>query len=135
VTPAQVEKALAKFDDARLHAERLQGEIMKRFLKRFSTLLVVVFATAAQAQLTPQAKEYCESVSGLAYSIMSNRQSGVAMSEVLKVDKDDDKVFQHMVLEAYKSPRYVTPEVQMQSKEDFRDKWHLRCVRSLMAKR
>lgn len=77
----------------------------------------------------------CKSTAGAANAIMSSRQRGVSMTEMMDkvvhpaepAIKDIVKAF---VIEAYNRPRYETPEYQRKSVLDFENYAHLTCIKA-----
>jgi antitoxin component YwqK of YwqJK toxin-antitoxin module/dsDNA-binding SOS-regulon protein len=70
----------------------------------------------------------CESYSNLAKSVMTARQSGVAMSEVMNTISSE--ITKQLAIAAYEKPRFSSKEYQKKSIEDFRDKVYLDCVKA-----
>ena len=76
----------------------------------------------------------CKSTAGAAKAIMTNRQRGVAMTEMMDkvvspaepAIKDIVKAF---VIDAYNRPRYDTPEYQQKSVLDFENHAYLTCIK------
>lgn len=76
----------------------------------------------------------CKSTAGAANAIMSSRQKGVAMTEMMDkvvgtaepAIKDIIKAF---VIDAYNKPRFDTPEYQQKSILDFENYAYLTCIK------
>jgi hypothetical protein len=73
---------------------------------------------------------YCTSIGSLAAEIMRGRQSGVAMSEMMKVVQGK-KVQEFLVFEAFKRSRYNTPRIVEDMIKDFRNSAELQCFEQL----
>lgn len=73
--------------------------------------------------------EYCEVISRLSEKVMESRQAGVPLSNALGVAKTD--LSRMMVLEAWQTPRYSIESLSQREIDDFRDKWHLLCLKSV----
>lgn len=80
-------------------------------------------------------RELCSSYSDLSEKIMTNRQSGVAMSKMMStVDGQKDamsKVIEEIIIEAYEKPRYSTERMQKRTIEDFRNSIYLTCAKEM----
>lgn len=88
-------------------------------------------AVSAAEPATKDMLEKCASISKLAEAVMTKRQDGVAMSELMKVASDGpepDQMLVRMITSAYEQRRYYTPESQKRSVEDFRDQFYLGCM-------
>lgn len=84
--------------------------------------------TAAQTQ--SDYMELCREISNLAESIMSNRQSGASMVQMMDI-ADGNGLAQSLVAAAYEEPRYSTPQYQQEAISDFRDQAYLECYRAV----
>lgn len=76
----------------------------------------------------------CKSAAGAAKAIMTNRQRGVAMTEMMdKVVRPAEPAIKDIVkafvIDAYSRPRYDTPENQQKSVLDFENSAYLTCVK------
>jgi hypothetical protein len=72
---------------------------------------------------------YCGMISKLSEQIMSSRQKGVSLSTALGIAKSD--LIRMIVMDAWESPRYSSETVSQREIDDFRDKWHLLCLKSV----
>lgn len=74
----------------------------------------------------------CTPLSMLAYSVMAGRQVGVPMSDSMNLARKSDlplrSVYEEMIIEAYRQPRFELKENQDNSSGDFRDKHYLMCI-------
>ena len=76
----------------------------------------------------------CKSAAGAAKAIMTNRQRGVVMTEMMdKVVRPAEPAIKDIVkafvIDAYSRPRYDTPENQQKSVLDFENSAYLTCVK------
>jgi hypothetical protein len=72
---------------------------------------------------------YCEMISKLSEQIMSSRQKGVSLSTVLGIAKSD--MVRTIVMDAWETPRFFMESLSQREIDDFRDKWHLLCLKSV----
>jgi hypothetical protein len=105
----------------------------------FRKLLLVLFFTISSLCHAEEDKTSgCTAISGLAETMMTNRQKGVAMSKMMELIKEIGKgskitnSIESYVVRAYEQPRYSSPEMQKRSIEEFRDEVHLECVKALL---
>ena len=96
----------------------------KRFMLAIAIWVSVSVAYAADSKWT----ETCKAVSEIAEKVMDGRQKGVAFSRMIDIDKANT-LWQEMVISAYDSPRYQTPEIQIRAAQEFRDEWYGRCIK------
>ena len=80
----------------------------------------IIAAIVAIAPLTAQAESYCAQLGQLAYNVMSHRQAGTTMSELMGM-VEGDKLAIALVRDAYNEPRFSTPEFKQKSMQDFRN--------------
>ncbi|MDH0032004.1 MULTISPECIES: hypothetical protein [unclassified Acinetobacter] len=78
----------------------------------------------------------CKSVSGTAKSIMSSRQKGASMSDmmsnIMSVDIAPElkEIIKPFVVAAYEEPRYSTSDYQLKAEIDFENKAYLTCIKA-----
>ncbi|RKG47245.1 hypothetical protein D7V64_17015, partial [Acinetobacter cumulans] len=77
----------------------------------------------------------CKSSTGAAKAIMTNRQKGVSMTDMMdKVVQPADPaikdVARALVIDAYSRPRFDTPEFQQKSILDFENSAYLACLKA-----
>lgn len=97
---------------------------MKNFI---IAALITVFPFAASSQdLT------CADFGQLAENIMTARQNGVPLSQLMELlgELRSIELFEKLVMEAYEQPRYSTKAVQNSTIEDYRNLWELGCYSS-----
>lgn len=73
----------------------------------------------------------CQQIAGLAETVMTHRQQGTAMSDVMNIVKDT-QLGRSMVIAAYDISRYATDDYQQRAIEEFRDEWNLQCLKALV---
>lgn len=100
---------------------------MKKYVFLAALLLPAVAAAEANGK---DWQETCNQWSELAETVMSSRQSGVAMSKMMGLT-DGDKTFETMIIEAYDKPRFNGDKFQQRAISDFRDEWYSICVKSI----
>ena len=102
-------------------------------------LLVPVSQAAPQAQnaSTPQLSDtqVCSMFSGLAKQMMTARQNGASMEEMMEVATNSgndavNQITKAMVIEAYEIPRFSLPENKQNAINDFADHIYLTCIKS-----
>ncbi len=76
----------------------------------------------------------CKSSAEAAKSIMSSRQKGAAMTDMMDkvvgaADPAVRDVIKAYVIEAYNKPRYNTPEIQQKEVLDFENSAYLTCIK------
>lgn len=93
-------------------------------------LVLAVLASPSMAE----ARTPCETISGLAGTIMEARQSGVPMAKLMEHAAkagtlNARRTAEGLIMTAYGQPRYQTPSIVQREIEDFRDEAHLACLR------
>ena len=73
--------------------------------------------------------EMCDGLSSLSEKIMEARQAGVSLSNALGIVQTE--ATRMIVMDAWESPRYSTESIIQREIEDFRDRWHLTCLRAM----
>lgn len=94
--------------------------------------LSVSFAVSAAPTATNEMIEKCSGISKLAEAVMTKRQEGVAMSDLMKAASDGaepDQLLVRMITAAYEKQRFRTPENKRREVEDFRDQLYLGCIK------
>lgn len=97
-------------------------------------LALALFAPLASASLEADGSrdsklKYCESVADLAELVMSKRQDGVTISQLLTV-ADDHPLMTAMIKVAYDSvSTYYSPDMISHSVVNYRNQWHMRCLK------
>jgi len=100
-------------------------------LTRF-TLLIVALLTPISLLATEDTEvpDPCPSVIELAEQIMSARQAGVSMAELMEVM--ENKYQQKLVLEAYQIPLYTTQEYRDSETTEFGNKHGVACYEAML---
>jgi hypothetical protein len=78
----------------------------------------------------------CDRMSNLSKQIMTNRQNGVSLNEMMSTLNSVNNsalktVTKTMVLDAYEHPRYNTATVKQRTIDEFANKYMLMCVKAL----
>ena len=131
---AETEKAKAlKAEQERLNGEKRAKEYEQERQEKI-----------AQEKITRQQESkytedewlaICKSSTGAAKAIMSSRQKGASMTEMMdKVVRPADPaikdVVRALVIDAYSRPRFDTPEFQQKSILDFENSAYLSCIKA-----
>lgn len=96
---------------------------------------ILVFVTMALAGCAPAKaedhEEFCESYANLAESIMTSRQLGMSLSDLLAVTSDElSGLTRPLILAAYKRSRFSTESYRAEIIADFRNEAHVTCLSS-----
>ena len=86
-------------------------------------ILALTLLTTAPAQAQPAD---CALVGDVAQSIMEERQSGVPMSDAMRV-AGDNEALRAMVVAAYSYPRFSSDSYRKEAATDFRNEIELIC--------
>lgn len=105
----------------------------RRFVPLFAAALLAA-ATAAPvpglSDIVTDPDERCRLIAMNAEGIMTARQIGVPLSDILAVvNQSADPLWRTLTLEAYSAPRYVSQTAQQRAVDDFRDGVHVLCLR------
>ena len=100
-------------------------------MKIAAILAVSILATATPAH----AKPHCETIAGLAASIMNGRQNGMTLTESINISNESENeavrnLSVALTMDAYEKPRYSTPEFRQREVVEFQNKVHLACLRA-----
>lgn len=106
-------------------------------MNRFKWIAGVLFLMAGLAFINPSTamaeeegesawQETCNSIGGVAELIMTRRQAGASMSQLMS--HTDADFLHEIIIDAYKQPRYSTERMQRRVIAEFQDKWYLGCV-------
>lgn len=95
---------------------------------KYAIAAIALWATQATAQASP-----CTSIGDLAEQIMTHRQAGTAISQIMPMVEGND-LFVKMLLEAYQKPRFSSSEYQSREIEDYRNLWEIGCYQALSEK-
>lgn len=83
---------------------------------------------APVAQAATHDDSYCQIAGGLASEIMTGRQSGRDMAQMLAATKGEAS--RYMVVSAFEQPRYRTEEAQTRAIQEFKNAMFLECVKA-----
>lgn len=96
-----------------------------------AALIFAAFPAMAEEYVNTDVK--CAAISALAESTMTARQNGVSMSYMMDMVGESEpwlvEIARPLVIAAYEHNRYHSWKVQRQKIEDFRDEWHLTCIK------
>lgn len=90
--------------------------------------MVVCLATPAWAD---KLEKSCNTVALMAEKVMTVRQNGANLSDVLSIFEGNTptaKGGRAMAKEAFALPRYMTEKHKAVTVEEFRTRWHLKCL-------
>ena len=94
-------------------------------MKSIIVIAMLVFASISYAD------EGCNSIANLAGAIMSARQDGVPMQDIM--DKSNDvhlnKVVELLAIEAYDSPKYLTEAFKRSAVTEYKNQIYLLCIK------
>ena len=99
-------------------------------------LSLAFYATGSASQEDNVSKsEWCSTVANLAGSMMSSRQNGVALDDILKAigaNKSESirKISRFMVIDAFEKPLYLTEDAKQREIKEFKNRWQLTCIKS-----
>ena len=78
--------------------------------------------------------EKCKVSSDFARAVMSGRQTGVKMSDMLEVIKSANpeikEILEYIIIEAYQESRYSTESIKEKTITDFENSIYLECVKA-----
>ena len=95
-------------------------------------VIALMFACPSVSHSEEQWKSVCESVATLAETVIAKKYEGMSMSKMMSVIGENDDADREIVADAFEMPRYSTEEMIKKQKEEFRDKWYLRCYKSYL---
>ena len=109
---------------------------MKPITKYLVAAVATVLLTSVTIYKEAQAQVSCESVNRLAKSVMSARQSGAALSDMLKILDSPNittagPLARAVIMEAFEHPRYNTASVQQRTITEFASQQMLMCMKTL----
>ena len=131
---AEAEKAKAlKVEQAQLGSEKKAREL-EQAAKQNAALQASKPEVKENKYSEEEWMSICKSTAGAARAIMTNRQRGVAMTEMMdKVVRPAEPAIKDIVkafvIDAYNRPRYDTPEYQQKSVLDFENHAYLTCIK------
>jgi len=96
---------------------------------KIATIALTAFIMASPAMAEPLTAETCKSLGHLAQEIMTGRQAGVKMSDMMEIS--DEPVIQAMVLGAFQAPFMTYDENKNDSIRQFRELYEFACFKLL----
>ena len=75
--------------------------------------------------------DFCKALGDLAETIMTARQEGASLSDMMGRIKDSEiaDIQRKIILAAYEEPRWATEETKKEAIEDFRNEIELECYK------
>jgi len=109
---------------------------MKPITKYLVAAVATVLLTSVTIYKEAQAQVNCEKFGGMAKSIMEARQSGAALSDMLKILDSPNittagPLARAVIMEAFDQPRYNTASVQQRTINEFASQQMLMCMKTL----
>ena len=104
-------------------------------MKRWAMVAALVLAagTAWAAAVDDETKmKNCASWGSIAEGVMTARHNGTPMQNLMEKMADTpevNRITRAIIIEAYESPRFTSPEYASRSVENFRDRWYLICIK------
>ncbi|MCB5199055.1 hypothetical protein LGQ03_07365 [Loktanella sp. TSTF-M6] len=96
----------------------------------FSLMLSASFATESFAQDgSADERASCANYGDLAESIMSNRQLGIALSQMMAVSEGNE-TFEMMVMRAYDVPQFSSEGMRSDAASRFRNEIEIECFKA-----
>ena len=88
--------------------------------------MITFIALISAAQI-----ELCTAIGDAAENVMTTRQNGVPLSQVLEAATQPDmpSFAPVMVLKAYEKPLYNTEQYRLQAISDYREVWEMACYK------
>lgn len=78
-------------------------------------------------------KNLCEEYGSTAELIMQKRQSGVDISQMLKIanslNKKSQDVFKNMIIDAYDRPEYSSSKYRNEEIKKFKERYYIACLK------
>lgn len=115
----------------------MQGFWVRSTLVVGSILAMSLVSTVSfAAKPSQETLEFCGGTSSMAKSVMTSRQSGVAMSKLMEATSSDEAVNDLgalMIEQAYDSPAYGSPEYKNKAATDFENRWFSNCLKARAA--
>lgn len=99
-----------------------------------SLVSVVLAVSLSFVAMPAMAEDTCSVLSDLAKTIMTKRQDGASMTDMMAIVKDRDsaagQVTKAMIIGAYEIPAYSTDEVKQRTITDFSNQVALECYKA-----
>ncbi len=100
-------------------------------LSRRTVLALALLASPANA-VSPEAQKLCARHGMFAEEVMKSRQSGVPLSAMLSTVDAESTVAEaarQIILTAFETRRYFSPDMQQRAVEEHREKYELICFK------
>ena len=98
-------------------------------MKTLTALTLAILMALSTTAAAEEEQASCEQIADLAKSIMTARQKGVSMVEMMGVG-EDGSLTEVIVVDAYEEGRYRVEANQQRRIADFRDEWFMVCYKS-----
>lgn len=100
-------------------------------MRKITLLLLLSISTCVYAD-DPVEKKYsiCSKVAKLAELIMTSRQIGVELDEMLSDQGKESELSKAMIIDAYSTPRFSSEASQKRSISEFKNEWQLKCIKN-----
>ncbi|MDQ2139586.1 hypothetical protein RBI14_15580 [Alcaligenaceae bacterium B3P038] len=99
-----------------------------------SAALVLCVMSSAQAA----EKDFCKYLEGYAKISMDANQTGIPLSDLLKLIKDngnESELVNDIAMDAYDVPRYSSEKLQQESIVEYQNRIYLKCLRATREKK
>ena len=97
-------------------------------MKTLTALTLAILMALSTTAAAEEEQANCEQIAELAKSIMTARQKGVSMVEMMGVG-EDGSLTEVIVVDAYEEGRYRVEANQQRRIADFRDEWFMACYK------
>ena len=102
------------------------------------TALTIYFLVVSASHAENNWHTICKSHTEFAERVMTFRQEGVSIAEMIELSKDEGndvrEYVESLILTAYEQPRYSTERIKQETIENFRDEAYLACAKRLRQK-
>jgi hypothetical protein len=95
---------------------------------KMKALLLIAALLPLTATAGTLSVEVCKSFSGLAETVMKNRQHGVDIIKAYDL-AGDNKAYQMLVTDAYSKPKFSTATFRDSAISEFKNKYFLYCIK------
>lgn len=103
---------------------------MKTYVINAALFVCALLASAAHAD--DSARQKCKKIADMGSQIMTGRQAGAAMSQLMEVPSEGKlgDLLRSITIAAYEIPRYSSEDRKKQAVEDFHNEVYLGCIKS-----
>lgn len=102
-------------------------------MRKIFVSILAILPLYAHSKNLDEIKKQCGVHQALATQVMSARQAGVAVNDMMTVSKGDALV-DGLIVEAFKEPAYSTKSFQDKASNEFGSKVYLACYEQLKKK-